>query len=143
MRDIRFRAWNKKYDFMMQSVMVAAYGSGRRCKYDSEWWEEADIEIMQYIEMKDKDGEDIYEGDIIEFDDVGEEGYEYKEGFDFQNRAVIIWNNGRFELDKPMSDNSEVLDFMNNCHEDFWNALKDCKVIGNIYENPGLLNPQN
>lgn len=143
MRDIRFRAWNKKYDFMMQSVMVAAYGSGRRCKYDSEWWEEADIEIMQYIEMKDKDGADIYEGDIIEFDDVGEEGYEYKEGFDFRNRAVIVWSNGRFELNRLMSDNSEVLDFMNNCHEDFWNALKDCKVIGNIYENQGLLNPQN
>lgn len=143
MRDIRFRAWNKKYDFMMQSVMVAAYGSGRRCKYDSEWWEDADIEIMQYIEMKDKDGVDIYEGDIIEFDDVGEEGYEYKEGFDFRNLAVIVWNNGRFELDKLMSDNSEVLDFMNNCHEDFWNALKNCKVIGNIYENQELLNPQN
>lgn len=47
------------------------------------------------------------------------------------------------ELGKFLSDNSEVVELMNNCHEDFWNALKDCRVIGNIYDNPDLLNPQN
>lgn len=95
--------------------------------------------ICQYTGLTDKNGRKIFEGDIIEFDDTGEEGYEYKEGFDFRNRAVIVWNNGRFELDKPMSDNSEVLDFMNNCHEDFWDALKSCEVIGNTFDNPNLL----
>ena len=96
-----------------------------------------------YTGKHDTSGTEVYEGDIISFEDTGEEGYEYKEGFDFTNRAVIVWNNGRFELDKFLSNNSEVLELMNNCHEDFWNTLKDCQVIGNIYENPDLLNPQN
>ena len=99
--------------------------------------------IGMYTGKHDMSGTEVYEGDIISFEDTGEEGYECKEGFDFTNRAVIVWNNGRFELGKFLSNNSEVLELMNNCHEDFWNALKDCQVIGNIYENPDLLNPQN
>ena len=85
----------------------------------------------------------ICENYLVDFEDTVEEGYEYKEGFDFQNRAVVVWNNGRFELDNFLSDNSEVMELMNNCHEDFWNTLKDCQVIGNIIDNPGLLNSQN
>lgn len=99
--------------------------------------------ICQYTELTDKKGKKIYEGDIIAFEDVGEEGYEYKEGFDFINHAVVVWNNGRFELDKLASDNSSVLENMNGCHEDFWNDLKGCEVIGNIFENPDLLKQLN
>lgn len=111
-------------------------------RYD-EWIEIEPSTICQYTGLTDKKGKKIYEGDIIAFEDVGEEGYEYKEGFDFINRAVIIWNNGRFELDKLASNNSGVLEDMNCCHEDFWNDLKDCEVIGNIFDNPDLLNQQN
>ena len=97
----------------------------------------------KYTGLTDKNGMKIWENDLVDFEDTGEEGYEYKEGFDFQNRAVVVWNNGRFELDNFLSDNSEVMELMNNCHEDFWNTLKDCQVIGNIIDNPGLLNSQN
>ncbi|EGA92607.1 YopX family protein [[Clostridium] symbiosum] len=99
--------------------------------------------ICKYTGLTDKNGMKIWENDLVDFEDTGEEGYEYKEGFDFQNRAVVVWNNGRFELDNFLSDNSEVMELMNNCHEDFWNTLKDCQVIGNIIDNPGLLNSQN
>lgn len=99
--------------------------------------------LCQYTGLTDKKHRKIWENDIIEFDDTGEEGYEYKEGFDFRNRAVVVWNNGRFELTKLISDNSGILDLMNNYHEEFWDALKDCEVIGNIFDNPNLLNSQN
>lgn len=92
--------------------------------------------------IEDKNDKPIWENDIITFEDTGEEVYEYKEGFDFQNRAVVVWNNGRFELDKLASDNSAVLEDMNNCHEDFWNDLIGCEVIGNIFDNPELLEEQ-
>lgn len=92
--------------------------------------------LCQRTGLKDKQ---IWENDIITFEDTREEGYEYKEGFDFQNRAVVVWSNGRFELDKFASNNSAVMEDMNNFYEDFWNDLKGCEVIGNIFDNPELL----
>jgi hypothetical protein len=41
---------------------------------------------------------------------------------------------GRFCLDDFQSENSGILEDMNNSHEDFWDYLKDCKVIGNKFE---------
>lgn len=127
-----FDEWNDDGNLPQIKSCPFCGGKGILC---SNGYEEPviDSNTGAYVDM------DIFEGDIIEFDDTGEEGYEYKEGFDFRNRAVIVWNNGRFELDKPMSDNSEVLDFMNNCHEDFWDALKSCEVIANTFDNPNLL----
>jgi uncharacterized phage protein (TIGR01671 family) len=95
--------------------------------------------VGQYTGLCDKNGKEIYEGDILRFDDTGEEGYEYKEGFDFINMAVVIWHAGRFELDNFASTNSGVLDEMNHCQEDFIFVFSGAEVIGNIYENPDLI----
>lgn len=149
MKEIKFRAWDKDREEYLScgNVFISIMQSSRplnsfiyldAIKNPDQYKERFALE--QYIGLHDKNGTEIYEGDIVEFDDTGEEGYEYKEGFDFRNRAVIIWNNGRFELGKLISDNSEVLEFMNNSHEEFWNELKTCKIIGNIHKNRELLN---
>ena len=95
--------------------------------------------FQQYTGINDKNSVEIYEGDIVRFEDVGEEGYEYKEAFDFTNRACVCWNNGRFELEKIVYDNSAMLEYMYNSHEEFINEFKGFEVIGNVYENPELL----
>lgn len=95
--------------------------------------------IGQYTGLHDKNGAQIYEGDILRFCDVGEEGYEYKEGFDFENVARVVYENGRFELADFLDSNSGVADEMYRCHEDFIHVFKQSKVIGNIYDNPELI----
>ena len=96
--------------------------------------------VGQFTGFTDKNNKRIFEGDILEFDDVGEEGYEYKEGFDYKNRATVVFSKGRFELGNFMSTNSAVADDMVCfCHEDFVSVFEENEVIGNIYDNPELL----
>lgn len=75
--------------------------------------------VGQYTGLTDKDGQKIFEGDIIrnsEFDE--EDGY-----------GVVEFRDGAFEV------NGHGL----SCtfHENFWG--KDCEVVGDIYDNPELL----
>lgn len=95
--------------------------------------------VGQYTDLTDKNGKKIFEGDILEFDDCGETGYEYKEGFDYTNRAVVVFNDGRFELDKFTCTNSGVIDEMHRCHDDFILSFKYGNIIGIIHDNPELL----
>lgn len=110
----------------------------------AEWIEIDPKTTCQYTGMQDNNVRKIWENDIIEFEDCGEEGYEYKEGFDFTNKAKIVWKNGRYELDNFLSTNSGVVyDMNNNDHEAFALVFKDCEIIGNIFDNPDLLHQLN
>lgn len=101
--------------------------------------------VGQYTELKDKNGKEIYEGDIVEFEDTGEEGYEYKEGFDFNNIAQVVYENGIYTLANfGESDNSY---YATDCSDEeiLEEVLRNgnCEVIGNIYDNPELLGGMN
>jgi uncharacterized phage protein (TIGR01671 family) len=88
--------------------------------------------------LKDRNGKEIYEGDIVQFDDMGEEGYEYKEGYDFINRAIVTFENGRFTLDEFMDTNSGVVEELAD-HEETYSVIQHSEVIGNRWDNPDLL----
>lgn len=104
-----------------------------------EFYEVDPATVGQFMGLPDENGKKIFKGDIVQFCDCGEEGYEYKEGYDFANVAVVVWNNGRIELDKFADTNSSVVDDMNGCHEDFMLVFETAKIIGNIFDNPELL----
>ena len=96
--------------------------------------------VGQYTGLKDKNGKRIFEGDILSFPDTGEEGYEYKEGYDFTNVATVCWKNGRWELEDYGDYNSSVMDDMEvSCHYDFITTFRIGEVIGNIHDNPELI----
>lgn len=117
--------------------------------YDATKWEDLTPEEQQtFLHQPDGwentpdvwPGKRIFEGDILEFADVGETGYEYKEGFDFTNRAAVAWGNGRWMLERFLDTNSGVVDDMtSNYHEEFTLVFQSSKVIGNIHDNPELL----
>lgn len=71
--------------------------------------------FMQYINLKDKDNKEIYEGDILE------------SSKDNYLRSVIEYGNMEFVLGKS-SLSEHIINFY------------ELKKIGNIYENPELIN---
>ena len=74
--------------------------------------------IMQWTQLKDKNGKEIYEGDIVYV--ICEDG-----------NAVIEWDEDSAKFSIKFDD--WIADFD-------WYSGKDLEVIGNIYENPELLN---
>ena len=78
-----------------------------------------EIGLMQSTGLYDKNGQEIFEGDIL-FGHAGEDFWEIVE-FDTEEGRWIrrdIWYNSKLDL----SENNELM-----------------KIVGNIYENPELL----
>lgn len=81
--------------------------------------------LMQYTGLKDRQGVEIYEGDIVKrYEAIGQ----------------VMFTTGGFDVD-GLSANTPGFGFF--AHPNFPECLwdSDClEVIGNIYENPDLLN---
>ena len=113
MREIKFRAWGKinKEMFNVKSINFQERRIYRNtvsyCKFN-------DIELMEYTGLKDMDGKEIYEGDIL-FESFREEYFK------------VVFENGSFRAEAD----GYSLDL-----EDYDDI---CEVVGNIYENPELL----
>jgi uncharacterized phage protein (TIGR01671 family) len=117
MREIKFRMWSKDvnrywydpenvYDCLKQSKMPEHKGL-----YDDMVWQ-------QYTGIKDENGKEIYEGDIIFC--KAYYGIENRVGIVdyFASSFIVDWRN---QIDDPLDE------------------IPDIKVIGNIFENPELL----
>lgn len=81
--------------------------------------------IGQFTGLSDRNGKDIYEGDIVQ----GLEYADFYTGIDGEVNAVVIWDDNRASL---------VLDA--GC--EYYSDLSICKavtVIGNIHDNPELM----
>ena len=84
-----------------------------------------DVILMQSTGLKDKNGKEIFEGDIVQFLDC------YLEtDFLCSNRGIVKWNQGSFTITNRFSVGMEdLLD----------GDSLDVKIISNIYENLELL----
>lgn len=120
-RIIKFRVWDK--DTISGRPQMVYWKTDYAGGCNDDFWEKyGDKHLMQYTGLKDKNGKEIYEGDIIET----------KNSYKF----VVKWNDycAMWALDgiegfmMKLPDGSILP--QNEC----------CKVIGNIFENPELLN---
>lgn len=84
-----------------------------------------EIELMQSTGLKDKNGKEIFEGDIVQFED-----YYIESDLSYINEGIVEWSQGGFNI----TNRSSVV------MEDLLDGeFLDVTNIGNIYENPELL----
>lgn len=128
MRDIKFRAWNGE-DMLPPGDSIkfknSVFYQLRVTTPDDRKFTDLDCKgliLMQYTGLKDKNGKEIYEGDII--CNEGRQREVYK----------VSWNNDR-GLWTLMPD-----EFASRWPELNSGSRKYMTVIGNIYETPELLN---
>ena len=122
MREIKFRVWNKENKKMFYSsdiskdirenlLLITLQGEIVRVKEFYYTTTLKNFFLMQYTGLKDKKGNDIYEGDIVIIDIPNIDKF----------RAEIIFKNGAFWIDSLMP---KLLG----------DYIKNVRVIGNIYE---------
>lgn len=148
MRDIRFRVW----DIERKKMYYKHFGLSNTgsplyyidCfKEDSGWTHASSLRtidvLMQFTGLKDKNGKEIYEGDIVIKDcyiwfDEGKPNY----------RGTVEWIYSQWQVVAHCinPNKSGISDGMNEGFNDKGideGGNSDWKVIGNIYENPELL----
>ena len=125
MREIKFRAWDELDNNMIHQDYLSA----------SEMLNRFDC-IMQYTGLKDKEGKEIYEGDIVTHN--GQNINAIKNPL-----LLVVFLDGAFCLTaKKVYKNNEIPSV--TIRGAMFQAMKNdislkLKVIGNKYENPELL----
>lgn len=138
-RPIKFRIWSEGIDkgmFYPISIFIEnrgantvfkAFGEEHTLKDDTN----PDMILMQYTGLLDKNGKEIYEGDIVKLEenmaDTDLFFIRFENSWGGQYKAFIIKNG---KIDKTWA--------LDNDFDRYWEG----EVIGNIYENPNLLKEQ-
>jgi len=138
MREIKFRAWDKE----KEKMVIAAWRMSMNLNGNIYWKvdhydgnfnlkerEETDgnnrFTLMQFTGLHNKNGQEIYEGDICK--------YSYINPMTREERTFVWkveWSNGAYWLHSIDDSLQDTL---------LWIQHKEIEVIGNIYENPELL----
>ena len=118
----RYRAWMKQYEKMDNDIGEMYFENGK-FKYigDDIHYKQLpeDIILMQSTGLKDNNGKEIFEGDIVKMTKDVYSGPTYYE--------VVRHRGGAYRLESKQ----------HGC--ELWLRHTDCEVVGNVCENPELL----
>ena len=118
---LKFRVWLPDFDQMLRVKALVFEKDKTRCVcgYSFDFYlEDENATIMQSTGLKDKNGKEIFEGDVLGTKDGLLNGVvEYRSNLGMWTNSLISYNN----------------------FERLCNVASNREVIGNIYENPELL----
>ena len=176
-REIKFRAWDNNKNVMLYDVAIYGTGEGG-ISYDDaveaygaegnlpdeqgdEWVFLLQHAFMQFTGIKDKNGKEIYEGDIVNYavkrkicpicskKEITSEltlgisrfcpecGTKVTD-IDFVTTAKVVFDKGGFAYDHDVTEDT-YQSWPTHAAEIY---IEWVKVIGNIYDNPELLNTE-
>ena len=123
MREIKFRAWDKKNKKMLHydNDVTPCITLNGVCQGENHTNVSFDYVLMQYTGLKDKNGKEIYEGDRL-------------------NHSI-----DRYQQECPyvVEDMSEFYKELNRSDTYYRIDEYSLEIIGNIHENPELLEKEN
>ena len=149
MREIKFRAWVNNAGWNHEKRMAVPYTIDfergivachswhiHRMLEDCDWMSIKNVILMQYTGLHDKNGKEIYEGDIVHV------WSEYKPGLSEHGNWEVFWRIDRWHLRRGDEswDNGDYY----QGDDVYWNepdGSSKMEVIGNIYELVALLKP--
>jgi uncharacterized phage protein (TIGR01671 family) len=145
LREIKFRAWNTQSKMMVDLKSITPMALDEKLEIDGLFIPFTEtLKLMQYAGLKDKNGKEIYEGDIVKFNnndiDLSQICFGEFPVYDMETEEVtdtahgwyakVIFTDGLSRLEPFCYD--RVINTQ-------WIGTLDIEVIGNIYENPELL----
>ena len=123
----KFRAWNKTWEEMGEVRRIRFYDNGSvstvlaKCNGQAKNLTKDEVILMQSTGLRDKNGKEIFEGDILDYDG---------------RKVIVKWHS---------SYASFIYRFVDELHKRNaeWNPLYlayyHFEVVGNKFENPELL----
>lgn len=125
MREVKFRAWDTYDNRMKHKFTIGSVTNSDNNLWtcptlwleDTGWVNCDTLVLMQYTGLKDKNGVEIYEGDIVNV-----------HSYTVTGLGKVGFNKGSFVFNKFEYPTRQVL-----------HSFSEIEVIGNIYENPELL----
>lgn len=123
-REIKFRAWDEQGKIMLYRELFDMNwyttefndNTGSHCWGAISGGQRNFIKPMLSTGLKDKNGKEIYEGDILSMHNG-------------QYNSQVVWDTDRYIADHIGNGGSESITTF----------IEDLEIIGNIYENPELL----
>ena len=117
----RYRAWDswRKRMSAVDRIYIDTEGVRLYDDFGEYWRDFRDVKLMQSTGLKDRNSVEIFEGDIVKMSkDVYSEPTYYE---------VVRYRGGAYRLESKQ----------HGC--ELWLRHADCEIVGNVYENPELL----
>ena len=134
MRTIKVRAWDKVYEHFHEGDIISEYVLG-------DFLDNPEYAVTQYSNVVDKNGIEIFEGDIVNI--YGEQEFDYGYNFNWNHNAIVKWDDEEccFYLDVIKKYEARMDEDLVFSVDRFplrkWNEGEwwiEYKVIGNIFE---------